>query len=265
MELSSEVLRPQPPAIADDWALFLDVDGCLLDFAATPDGVVVPTSLSAMLAVLASRLQGALALISGRALDTLDDLFPALRNLPAAGLHGLERRGAGAFRQAAPSSPRALAAIHAEAEALASAWPGAVVERKGPNLALHWRAAPQAAAPLQALASAVLPRLPGYRLQAGDQVLELRPDAGADKGSAILAFLDEPPFRGRVPVFVGDDLTDEHGFGAVNARGGISILVGARKASAAHYGLRDPASLRAWLATAVAAADAYDAHAAVRA
>ena len=266
MELPSEVLRPQPPAIADDWALFLDVDGCLLEFATTPDGVIVPASLPATLDMLAARLRGALALVSGRALATLDVLFPTLRHLPAAGLHGLERRGAGALRQAAPSPPPAMAAVHAEAEVLASAWPGAVVERKGPNLALHWRAAPHAAAALQALASAVLPRLPGYRLQAGDHVLELRPDAGADKGAAILAFLDEPPFRGRVPVFVGDDLTDEHGFGAVNARGGISILVGSRADSAAHYGLRDPASLRAWLATAAAGNDAHAARAsAVRA
>ena len=86
----------------------------------------------------------------------------------------------------------------------------------------------------------------GYRLHPGDQVLELRP-ASADKGDAIAAFLDEPPFAGRRPVFAGDDLTDEHGFAVVDERDGISVLVGTRKGSAARHGLRDPADLRAWL------------------
>lgn len=259
MELPSEATRPHPPASAGDWALFLDVDGCLLDFAATPDGVSVPAVLPATLEALAERFQGALAMISGRALATLDELFPTLRHLPAAGLHGLERRGAGGSCQAALPAPTALTSVHAEAEGLAAAWPGAVVERKGPNLALHWRAAPQAAPAFHALATAALPRLPGYRLQAGDQLVELRPDAGADKGTAILAFLQEAPFRGRLPVFVGDDLTDEQGFGAVNACGGISVLVGTRARSAAHYGLCDPASVRAWLQMlAAGAAQAVD-------
>ena len=99
---------------------------------------------------------------------------------------------------------------------------------------------------LRTFAEAVLPRLPGYRLQHGDHVVELRPSAG-DKGEAILALLEEVPFRGRVPVFVGDDLTDESGFAVVNAHGGMSVLVGQREPSAAHYALRDPAAVRAWL------------------
>ena len=91
-----------------------------------------------------------------------------------------------------------------------------------------------------------LARLPVYRLQPGNCVLELRP-AGADKGSAILAFLEEMPFKGRVPVFAGDDLTDEPGFSAVNAHGGISMLVGDRAGSAARFRLPDPAAIHAWL------------------
>lgn len=254
MDDRNEGARRAPPlAGADDWALFLDVDGCLLDFADEPDAVVVPGGLVKALGAWERRLDGAVALVSGRSLDTLDRLFPPLRSLPAAGLHGLERRGIDGARHASPAPPAALAEVAAEARRVAEAYPGAIVESKGPNLALHWRRAPQAAAALRALAAAELPRLPGYRLQAGDHVLELRPGGDADKGSAILAFLAEPPFRGRVPVFLGDDLTDERGFAAVNARGGISVLVGDRADSAARHALRDPSAVRAWLAAACTA------------
>jgi len=252
MELPSEAPRPRPPALADDWALFLDVDGCLLDFAATPEGVVVPAGLTETVEALAEKLHGAVALVSGRALSMLDRLFPTLRQMPAAGLHGLELRGPGKLAKAAPSAPAALQRIRAEAEAIALAWPGALVESKGPNLALHWRTAPAAAPAFHAFASAALPRLPGYRVQAGDQVLEFRPDGDLDKGAAILALMAAPPFRGRVPVFVGDDKTDEHGFAVVNAHGGHSVLVGVRDDSAARYALSDPASVRAWLRAMVA-------------
>jgi trehalose 6-phosphate phosphatase len=246
--------RAPPPATPGHWALFLDVDGCLLDFADAPDAVQVPGGLEDAITACARRLDGAVALVSGRSLDTLDALFPALRALPAAGLHGLERRGADGERHAPPAPPAALADVAAEARRVAEAYPGAIIETKGPNLALHWRRAPQAATALRALAAAELPRLPGYRLQAGDHVVELRPGGDADKGSAILAFLGAAPFRGRVPVFLGDDLTDERGFAAVNARGGISVLVGTRADSAARHALRDPPAVRAWLAAACAEA-----------
>lgn len=236
--------RPRPPAPADDWALFLDVDGCLLDFADAPGTVTVPEALHATLEALARRLQGALALVSGRPIAGIDALFAPLQ-LPAAGLHGLERRNAG-LQVAAPQPPPALAAIHREATGIAQAYPGALVEDKGVALGLHWRMAPGARDALRAFAQAALPRLPGYRLQHGDHVVELRPASG-DKGMAIRALLDESPFRGRVPVFAGDDFTDESGFAVVNASGGHSVLVGAREPSAAHYALRDPAAVRRWL------------------
>lgn len=236
--------RPRPPAPADDWALFLDVDGCLLEFADTPGGVAVPPGLVETLAGLARRLDGALALVSGRTLETLDALFAPLR-LPAAGVHGLQRRDADGH-VLGPSAPPALEQVAARARDVVQAHPGALVEPKGAALAFHWRAAPAAAQPFERLAREELPRLPGYRLQPGDQVLELRPE-GADKGAAIAAFLDTPPFRGRLPVFAGDDLTDEHGFEVVNAHGGLSVLVGQRTASAARCHLRDPAAVLDWL------------------
>jgi len=239
--------RPPPPSPAEDWALFLDVDGCLLDLAQAPDAVVVPTGLPATLSGLARRLDGAIALISGRALANVERLFGAL-HLPIAGLHGLERRSA-VRTQAAPQPPPAWDVVREDAQRIVADHPGTLFEDKGAALALHWRNAPHAADQLQAFAAATLPRLPGYRLQQGNHVVELRPNAG-DKGSAIAALLEEPPFKGRVPVFAGDDITDEAGFAAVNARGGLSVLVGDRRPSCAHYALPDPAAVRTWLAGA---------------
>lgn len=239
--------RPPPPSPAEDWALFLDVDGCLLDLAHAPDEVVIPTELPATLSGLAQRLDGALALISGRALANVERLFGALQ-LPIAGLHGLERRST-MRTQPAPDPPPAWDVVREDAQRIIAGHPGTLFEDKGAALALHWRNAPHAADELQAFAAATLPRLPGYRLQHGNHVVELRPDAG-DKGSAIAALLEEPPFRGRVPVFAGDDITDEAGFAVVNARGGLSVLVGDRRSSSAHYALPDPAAVRSWLAGA---------------
>ena len=242
-----------PPLPAPDWALFFDVDGCLLDFAEHPSEVVVPERLQQDIARLATMLDGALALVSGRSLDSIDALFGALRHLPAAGMHGLERREIDGRRTHAPDAPAQLVAIEAEARHIADVFPGAIAERKGPNLALHWRAAPDAAEVFIAFAAAALETLPDYRMQAGDHVLELRPGGNTpDKGSAVEAFLAQPPFPGRTPVFIGDDLTDEHAFEVVNARGGLSVLVGPRTGSAARWHLTDPAAVRAWLARAVA-------------
>ena len=244
--------RPAPPLPASDWALFLDVDGSLLDFAPQPDAVEVPAGMQEHLAALAARLDGAFALVSGRALATLDVLFEQLQHLPAAGLHGLEWRSAHGGLHPAPEAPEALDGIEVEALRIAAVYPGAAVERKGPSLALHWRAAPQAQDPFRAFAAAALRVLPDYRPQFGDRVLELRPE-GMDKGAAVRAFLAQAPFTGRVPVFVGDDLTDEHGFSVVNTLGGLSILVGNRAYSEARYRLPDPAAVRDWLRDAVAA------------
>ena len=240
---------PPPPAIDDGCALFLDVDGTLLDFASAPDRVEVPGHLREALAALHRRLDGAVALVSGRSLATLDALLAPPR-LPASGLHGLERRH-GQRGHRAPRPPAALALVRSEAEQVAARHPGAIVEDKGAALALHWRAAPHAAGALQAFANAALPRLPGYRLQPGNDVLELRPadhkGGRADKGAAILAFMDEAPFAHRRPVFAGDDITDEAGFAAVNARDGISVLVGPLRESAAHFSLAGPAEVHAWI------------------
>ena len=235
--------RPPPPPLDDACALFLDVDGTLLEFELQPDLVGLPDGALDILGGLSDRLGGALALVSGRALAELDRLF-APRRFAAAGLHGQQFRGV-----VAPQPVRsgdALSALRHDATLLAERHPGVLVEDKGANLALHWRAAPESASSVTALAESHLASLPGYRLQPGDHVLELLP-ADVDKGRAVNTLMAEPPFRGRVPVFVGDDLTDEFGFAAANAAGGWSVQVGSREPSQAQYRLARPADVHAWL------------------
>jgi trehalose 6-phosphate phosphatase len=242
-------LLPPPPPLSDQWALFLDVDGTLVAFADDPGRVSVAPRVVERLADLSRSLGGALALVSGRRIETLDALF-APHRFAAAGLHGLQRRR---FGEAAPEPeppPAALESVKAQARAiLRERYPDALLEDKGEAIALHWRTMPEAAADLQGFAMQALARLPGYHLQPGDHVVELRPARG-DKGEAIAAFLEEPPFLGRRPVFVGDDLTDEHGFEIVNAQGGVSVLVGDRGGSAAEHRLADVEAVYAWLGAA---------------
>lgn len=241
--------RAAPPAPADDWALFLDVDGCLLELADTPDAVVVPDGLRERLEALRSRLDGALALVSGRTIDTLDKLFAPSR-FDAVGLHGVQCRHGGRC-SGAGQPPPGLVDVRDAASRLVAVYDGALIEEKGPSLALHWRRAPDAEPALLAFAEHSLEQLPGYRLQHGKQLVEMYPGGAdgdvVDKGGAIAKLLDMPPFRGRLPVFAGDDLTDESGFEVVNAHDGLSVLVGDRTPSAARHWLRDPAAVHAWL------------------
>lgn len=243
-------ILPGPPPVQRGWALFLDVDGCLLDFADAPEDVHVPDELRDDLLRLHDGLGGALALVSGRGVAQLDGLFAPLR-LPCAGLHGIELRDAGNAPVPTPAAPAALDGIRQRAAQLARLHPGMRVEDKAATLALHWRAAPEAESALLAFASAALADLPGYRLQHGNCVVELRPEGG-DKGSAVERLMGSPPFAGRLPVFAGDDYTDEDGFATVNALGGLSVIVGERRPTAASHALPDPAALRRWLAAGAA-------------
>jgi trehalose 6-phosphate phosphatase len=140
----------------------------------------------------------------------------------------------------------ALDHFKGEAARFASQYPGVAVEDKGSHVALHWRAAPEAADYVRAFAETLIGNIEGYRLQPGDHVVELVP-AHIDKGRAVVAMMREPPFRGRTPVFVGDDLTDEYGFEAAHKLGGWSVLVGKRETSHATYQLADPAAVHVWL------------------
>lgn len=231
------------------WAFFLDVDGTLADIAPHPEAVAIADHARDTLSRLADGCAGAVALVSGRSIADIDRLFAPL-HLPVAGLHGIERRDAAGRISRAEIDPRRLDAVRARLGAFADAHPGALVEDKGLALALHYRQAPEAGDAAQALA-AELASESGAALvvQRGKMVVELRP-AGANKGTAVAAFMTEPPFAGRTPVFVGDDVTDEAGFATINAMGGVSIRVGDGAPTCACYDGASVAGIHDWLAAA---------------
>ncbi len=236
-------VRPPPPAA--DWAWFLDVDGTLIHIAATPSGISIPAAVPALLTALSARYGGAVALVSGRTVENLHRLMAPYRPA-AAGLHGLERVPADG-RVVRPEVAAGLDEIRADLSAIAGG--GILLEDKGLALAVHYRQAPDREAEvLDAVTRAAITHS-GFRMQAGKMVAEIGP-AGFDKGAAVRAFMDEPPFQGRLPVFIGDDVTDEYGFEAVNALGGISVLVGPARPSAARYRLSDVEECLAWLGEA---------------
>lgn len=229
-------------------ALFLDVDGTLLEIAARPQAVSVPEELRQRLRNLQLASGGAVALVSGRAITDLDALFAPLA-LPSAGLHGFERRGiSGAYRRRPLPSAAALEAARGAMLQLAQRHEGLMVEDKKFALALHYRAAPQledlAVGAMREVAARVGEEL---ELQRGKMVVELRP-AGATKAQAVAEFLAEAPFAGRRPIFIGDDLTDEPAFELVNRREGLSVVVNAARTSAAKTRLANVTAVHRWLA-----------------
>ncbi|MDX6749119.1 trehalose-phosphatase [Geminicoccaceae bacterium 1502E] len=238
-----------PPSLPDlaQLALFLDFDGTLVHLAERPGDVHAPDELIEALGRLAGRLDGALAIVTGRPSADIDHFLEPLV-LTVAGVHGLERRFADGRRER-HERVDLLDPLRGEAAALAAGTPGLLVEDKEVSLAVHYRQAPDAEAAVLALAERALQRGPGLKLLRGKMVVELMPE-GVDKGTAIAELLKEPPFAGRSPVFAGDDVTDEAGFALVNAQGGTSIRVGRDgRPSEARHGLADVDELRAWLRT----------------
>lgn len=238
------------PPFGPDWAFFLDVDGTLLEIAEHPQAVRMPGGLMATLRAVTERAGAPVALVSGRAIRDLDRLFAPLR-LPIAGQHGAERRDAAGAVHHTPPQGGGLEAVHGDIEDFVTRHPGLMLENKGAALCVHYRRAPALAAQVEGrMRQAAAALGEAYAVQPGKMVFELRP-AAADKGRAIAAFLEEPPFRGRRPVFVGDDATDEHGFELVNARGGHAVKVGAGE-TCARWRLADAASVVRWLEEYVA-------------
>lgn len=233
------------PAPSPEWCLFLDVDGTLLEIADTPGEVRVDEALKGLLLRVAQRLDGAVALVSGRSIAMLDALFAPLI-LPAAGQHGLERRSASGARCGAAASAAPLDPARTRLAAFIAAHPGTLLEDKGGTLAVHFRRAPELEPRVRDAVSAAAALLgAGYDVQGGKMVLEIKP-AGVSKGSAAAEFMREPPFARRTPVFVGDDATDESGLRFAEAAGGLSIAVGDRIRG--RWRLEDPGAVRRWLA-----------------
>lgn len=246
-------MKGAPPPFRPDpqWAYFLDLDGTLVPLAPAPDLVRVDLVLRRTVRGLHSRTGGAVALISGRPLEELDTFFPGIP-LPAAGQHGVERRTAGGRVVRSHKRSPTLTEVRRTLEARFQSHHGLIVEDKGHSLGLHYRRRPQLAGLVHRLARESVARLgPGFTLRRGKLVVEIVP-VGPDKGAAIRAFLAERPFRGRTPVFIGDDRTDELGFHAVNQLGGWSIKVGSGLTAAA-WRLRDTRAVLTWLASGDAA------------
>jgi len=242
--------RRTPPLVHAGAALFLDLDGTLFELAPTPDRVAADPALHPLLIALAQRLDGALALVTGRALADVDRLLAALP-LPVAALHGASRRRVDGVVQSHASAAHDDPALRAELTELATRHRGLRFEDKGMAFALHYREAPALASfahrTLRRHAARATPS--PWALQRGKGIVELRPH-GYDKGTAIAAYMEEPPFAGRVPMFVGDDVTDEAGFAAVNAMRGHAIKVG-RGPTCAAYRLPGVAAVREWLVRSI--------------
>lgn len=253
----SSGLTPSGTAVSDllrdfdRWALFLDIDGTLIDLADTPDGVVVPSELPAHLDSVSRKLAGALALVTGRALPYADRLFEPYQ-FPIAGLHGAERRMSDGAVDRVTVSPD-FEILKARLFADTADWDGVLIEDKGAAVGAHYRQAPERQADLEALMErAAAEAGSDFTLQRGKMVIELRP-ARASKGEALRNFLVEPCFKGRLPVAIGDDLTDEAMFKTANELGGLSVRIGEASlpdgsATQAKMLLSSAAQLRAILA-----------------
>jgi trehalose 6-phosphate phosphatase len=214
------------PEIERHWALFLDLDGTMLDIAAAPERVVTPSRLIDALVRLRAALNGALAVVSGRPLGEVDRLLDPLR-LPGAGEHGgVIRLPSGALDEA----PAALGPPKEWARELREAtrgWEGIMVEEKRYSVAIHYRLAPQRKDAVQGLASALVESAPErFELLAARKAFEVRPK-GLSKARAVDVLMPIEPFRGRQAVFVGDDVTDEDGMASAVRLGGIGLRVDA--------------------------------------
>lgn len=242
----SPTLLPLAPALRPDWALFLDIDGTLIEHADHPEGVTIPESLPATLARLQHMLGGALALVSGRTIDWMDRRFAPTR-LAASGQHGAEIRLAPDTPSVPITIPRWRKPLEQALDRELATWPGVFVEHKPLSLAVHFRAVPQ-------WGDAIMDKVvelgrgldPGVEFLKGRYVIEVRP-AGHTKGTAVEQFMRTTIFAGRLPVFVGDDVTDEDGFRAVRAAGGLAIAIGPRPTLQANHHLATPAHVRHWL------------------
>jgi trehalose 6-phosphate phosphatase len=227
------------PVPRPNWALFLDIDGTLIEIAARPNAVVIPEALPPLLSAISERLGGALALVSGRRLDDIDSMMAPYR-FPCAAEHGAILRfadGSARIQRDSCVVPERLRKALREA---AERWPGAGIEEKTFNIVVHYRQAPSRGDEIHAFLQSLLAG-EDFEILPARMAFEIR-HRTLNKGAAVHAFMAEKPFASRVPVFVGDDVTDEDGFRAAEALGGIAVDVRVIFAG-------EPADVRAWLGT----------------
>ena len=230
----------KPPVPRPDWALFLDIDGTLIDIAPRPDEVMVPKELPPLLWTIRDRLGGALALVSGRRLDDIDQMMAPYR-FPCAAEHGGILRFADESASAQSESQVVPERLRQDLHAAMTRWPGATIEEKTFNIVVHFRQAPSYREDIHAFLRALVGADDSFEILPARMAFEIRHRA-LNKGSAVRAFMTRPSFVHRTPVSVGDDTTDEDGFHAAEALGGLRVDVRTIFAD-------EPAHVRAWLGT----------------
>ncbi|SNR55145.1 trehalose-phosphatase [Paracoccus sediminis] len=242
---------PGLPDLTADTALFLDFDGCLVDIAPRPDAVVIPDGLENRLIRLHDRLDGAVALVSGRDIADLRSWLPGFPGA-IAGSHGAELSLDGKAIQTTHRIELDVAALHRAAADAVADRPAILVEPKPHGVAMHYRADPSLRPVVEAAMAQLASAHPGMVLQPAKMAVELRP-GGTGKDGALDRLMSAPPFAGRVPVYAGDDLTDEAAMAHAQARGGCGIKIGAGD-TVARCRLADPAALAGWLDAVLAGA-----------
>lgn len=245
--LTPATLPPPPPLCADGHCLLLDFDGTLVELVDRPDGVIVDDALITLLQRLVGTFAGRVALVSGRSVAQIEDfLGGAVPGIAMVGSHGAERRLPGA--QVTADRPAALEEAERVFTAAFADKQGVVIEVKSLGVAVHYRMAPECAAEARRLADRFAGS-DGIVLQEGKMMVELRA-GGHDKGTGIADLLRHAPFADQRPIFAGDDVTDEAGLKVVADHGGVGVLVGPARETAAGYRLDDVAAVRGWLGTA---------------
>jgi trehalose 6-phosphate phosphatase len=231
----------------DECAILLDIDGTLLDLAPTPREVWVPPGLSKTLNRLLIRTSGALALVSGRSLNDIDLIF-APEQFPAVGGHGAEMRISTDSEAVATHAPPMDKELKRRLAAIAKLSPGILLEDKGYSLALHYRLAPHAEKAIYAAVSLIRADLPNAPIEVlpGKCVCEIK-HSGFNKATGVLELMTHEPFKGRRPIFIGDDVTDEAVFGIMPDLGGLAFSVGRRATGVAGH-FDEPRDVREWLA-----------------
>jgi len=246
-EVSLKLVASELAQRLGECAVLLDIDGTLLDLAPTPREVWVPPGLANTLIRLRDKTSGALALVSGRSLNDIDLIF-APDQFPAIGGHGAEMRLSIDSEAVATHAPPMDKELKRRLAAIAKLSPGILLEDKGYSLALHYRLAPHAEKAIYEAVSLIRNELPHAPVEVlpGKCVCEIK-QVGFDKAMGVRELMRHEPFRGRHPIFIGDDVTDESVFVIMPDLGGLAFSVGRRAEGVAGH-FDEPRDVRAWLA-----------------